>query len=379
MDGKKPCILIIDDNTDQIRADFAITMEDDVIANVLHPDEIKSTHLEGANLVLVDYRLDKWRKRDSQSSIAFQLRTGMALAVVLREYIDSNTGAIDNTTAFALHTAHLDDIRGRLPILTAEHVLARFNNLEWVFSKTEERRFEQMNILAKAVQRLHRTWPQNLEDSAKSMKKLLNLNEDAPWADRCWQEVRDSRIPAYEMSTGGYGIQFIRWMLHQIMPYPCFLWEKHWVAARLHISMDSLCRVVNGNSKLAQDLRKMRYSGMLADFLGGRWWRGALEDYVWELTQGNKTIAELLNSLKERADEDLESIVPNPAIVNLDVNFRPKNYFTTPLEAVRIQPDHWPAFADTAWMEIEDVKHKPENMAIVDPLDFAIFNSNNDG
>ena len=86
MDGKKPCILIIDDNTDQVRADFAITMEDDVIANVLHPDEIKSTHLEGANLVLVDYRLDKWRKRDSQSSVAFQLRTGMALAVVLREY-----------------------------------------------------------------------------------------------------------------------------------------------------------------------------------------------------------------------------------------------------------------------------------------------------
>lgn len=377
MDGTNPYILVIDDKPDEISSGIVANLEDDAQVTVLHPDDIESTHLQRANLVLVDYRLEEWPKRDNQASVAFKLKSGLSLAVVLREYID-NVNATDKTVAFALHTAYLQELRGWLPELTAEHVLASLNNLEWVFPKTGPRRFAQMVILAKAVQSLQRQWPQNVGDFTKSMKNLLKLDEAARWADRCWNDVRDCRIPNFEMPGRSYRIQFIRWMLHQVMPYPCFLWERHWVAARLHISLNSLGRVVNGHSQLAIDLEEMRYKGELADFLGHRWWRGALEDYVWNLTNGNMTNKNLLDSLNERADEYLESIEPNPAIVSLDENFRPKDEFTTPLEAVRIQPDHWPASADTAWMEIKDVIRQPASLAIVDPLDFAIINSDSD-
>jgi len=34
-------------------------------------------------------------------------------------------------------------------------------------------------------------------------------------------------------------------------------------------------------------------------------------------------------------------------------------------EAVRVQPDDWPPYADAAWMRIEDVADRPELRALV--------------
>ncbi len=133
INGTNPYILVIDDKPDEISGGIVANLEDDAQVTVLHPDDIESTHLQRANLVLVDYRLEEWPKRDNQASVAFKLKSGLSLAVVLREYID-NVNATDKTVAFALHTAHLQELRGWLPELTAEHVLARLNNLEWVFS-----------------------------------------------------------------------------------------------------------------------------------------------------------------------------------------------------------------------------------------------------
>ncbi len=361
----KPSILIIDDEPDKLRDQVALDVKDLAVNNVFHPQDIDISDLNNADLVLVDYRLEDWSERDDLSTISLQPANGMALAVVLREQVDQNEK--DKLTAFALHTAHLGDIQGRFSPETAQHVLARLNNLEWIFQKTNPNRYSQMLLLAEAVRRLPRQWS---EDSDLMVQQLLDMDKDDDSFERCWHDVKDCRVPIEELSDGGHRILFIRWLLHQVLPYPCFLWAKHWVAARLGISIESLREVLKGNSDLAEDLKAMRYSGILAGFLGERWWRSALEDYVWNLSGGHTADLQLLRDvLAQRAGMDLDPIDANPAVVCVDENWQPIDKFLSPMTAVTLYPDHWPSFADSAWMDIQTVRNKANLLPLVDPLD----------
>ena len=365
---EKPSILVIDDEPDKLRDQVALDVKDRAVNNVFHPQDIDISDLNNADLVLVDYRLEDWSERDDLSIISLQPANGMALAVVLREQVDENEK--DKLTAFALHTAHLGDIQGRFPPETAQHVLARLNNLEWIFQKKDPDRYNQMLLLAKAVQRIPGQWSEDSVDSTEMVKQLLAMDEDDESFERCWHDVKDCRVPVEELSEGGHSILFIRWLLHQVLPYPCFLWAEHWVAACLGISIEALREVLEGDSGLAKDLRSMRYSGILENFLGDRWWRGAIEDYAWNLVEGHTAnVQHLRDALAERAGMKLKSIAVNPAVVCVDKNWQPIDKFLSPMTAITLHPDHWPPFADPAWMDIETVRNDAALWPLVNPLD----------
>lgn len=363
---EKPSILVIDDKEQDSQA-AALGLADQATTTVVHPQDIEICQLENADLVLVDYQLDHWSERDAQPA-SLKPTTGIALATVLREQVDRSVNG--QLTAFALLTGRLDDIQGRLPSETAQHVLARMNNLEWTFQKHEKRRYEQMLLLADAMRKLPSQWPNDLDGSTATVRQLLAMDEDMNSFERCWQDAKDCRVPVDDLTEGEHGTLFVRWLLHQILPYPCFLWEAHWTAARLQISVKALRDVLIGTSPLAEDLCSMRYSGILAGFLGDRWWRGALEDYVWELA-GESGIEgqRFQDALNERARMNLEPIGVNPAVVGLDTQLSPTGNFLSPTTAVALRPDHWPSFADSAWMDIETVRDNPNLLSMVDPLD----------
>ena len=363
---EKPSILVIDDKPDPLNSQFALELDGRATTYVIHPQEVEMSHLDDVDLVLVDYRLDRWSERDDQT-VSLSPATGMALTVVLREHIDRSQN--NRLTAFALHTGRLREIRGRLSSETAQHVFARLNNLEWVFTKEEPCLYDQILLLADAVRQLPNEWPEDSDGSTSTVRRLLALDENASWSDRCWHDVLDCRVPIHELTAGKHGILFIRWLLHQVLPYPCFLWAEYWVAARLGITVDALREVLKGDSPLAKRLESMRYSGILAGFLGDRWWRGALEDYVWELAGGRGTEEQKLReALTKSAETELDSIDPNPATVCLDENLKPTG-FLSPMTAVTLRPDHWPPFADSAWMDIEKVRENLDLRSMVDPLD----------
>ena len=372
--SEKPSILVIDDKPDEMSSLISLGLNDRATNCALHPQDVDISDLEKADLVLVDYLLDNWPERDILSTISLQPTTGMALTTVLREQVDKNER--DRLTAFALHTARLEDIRGRFSPATAQHVFARLNNLEWIFPKSDPKRYRQMISLAEAVRRLPSQWP---NDAATMVRRLLAMDKEDESFGRCWQDVKDCRVPIDEMTDRGHGILFIRWMLHEVLPYPCFLWAEHWVAARLGISVDGLREVLAGNSGLAEALKTMRYSGILAGFLGDRWWRGTLEDYVWNLSGGHTADAQLLRDvLTKRAGMDLDLIDASPAVVCVDTDLQPTGQFLSPFNAVTLRSDHWPQFADPAWMDIETVREDPTLLSIVDPLDLHRI-SRNDG
>ena len=365
---EKPSILVIDDEPDELRNKFNLWLGEHAAPPVFHPQDVERSDLNNADLVLVDYALEYWSERDNLSPISLQPANGMALAVVLREQVDQNEK--DKLTAFALNTAHLREMKGRFSPATAQHVLARLNNLEWIFPKTNPDSYNQMLLLANAVRKLPGQWSEDSDDSISMVQQLLDMDKDDESFERCWHDVKDCRVPVEELSEGGHSILFIRWLLHQVLPYPCFLWAEHWVAARLGISIDALREVLEGDSDLAKDLESMLYSGILEGFLGNMWWRGAIEDYAWNLSEGHTAdVQHLRDVLSERAGMKLKPIDVNPAVVCVDKNWQPTDEFLSPMTAITLHPDHWPPFADPAWMDIETVQNDDTLLPLVNPLD----------
>ena len=365
--GTKPFMLVIDDEPDMLRSALATQWSDRMDFEVLHPADVEHRHLMRADLVLVDYKLEHWDERDSVDSVTCRPENGLALAAMLREYVDrlQQYGPV----AFALHTAHLSEAQGRMTLVeaSARHIVARFNNIEWVFPKTDEYRFKQIPLLADATKKLPLTWPTDRDMSADLARRLLNMDKTASWFNRCWRDVRECQPPIHELAQGSHGVLFLRWLLQQIMPYPCFLWDIHWVAARLYLRVEAVERVLTGESELAKELCSLRYSGILQNFLGDRWWRGALEDYIWDLCDGD--LGCLSARLNQKAGEDLEASDVDQPVVCIGPDLQPSERFVSAKDAVNLRPDQWPAFADSAWMDIETVRDNPDLRAMVDPLD----------
>ncbi len=371
----RPVILVVDDEPDKLRSSLKLAWENQARVTVRHPSDIEDNDLEQAHLILMDYRLDLWPERDTQPT-AFYVRTGMALATILREATDEIKP--DRFTAVALYTAHLHEASGRIRPPISRHVVARLNNLEWVFEKTDEKRFDQIVLMARAAQHLDSYWPADSDASEARARELLNIDAEVEWFARSWREVRECQPPIYQLATsaGGHrvtgsshGAFFFRWLLQHIFPYPCFLWDVNWVAARLRIQVNDLERLIASDCILARDLDQLRYTGLLAEFLGPRWWRTAIEDYVWKVGgQSSGHFGEFEDRLREKAGEHLEMVVPRDPVVCLDKDFQP-NGVASPQDAIRLRPDYWPPFADAAWMRIETVREDHELSAMVDPLD----------
>ncbi len=363
-------ILVVDDHPDELRGQLSLALDGRAHVKVRHPQDIERSDLTKAHLVLMDYRLDDWAERDCQH-VPFNVRTGMALAGILREIADTET--FDRPTAFALHTAHLRDASGRIRGPHSSHVVARLNNLEWVFEKGGSGQAAEQYYgayrLAKAVRCLQGDWPVTSQASEARTRDLLRLNDDTEWSCRAWREVRECRPPVHELGGARHRMLFLRWLLHQILPYPTFLWSVDWVAARLRVSVKDLESLMESECELARELERMKYRGILADFLGDRWWRTAVEDYVWRLGRDAAGgLTEFERQIRERAGGNLELLEVSDPVVCLNGECQPSGV-GSPHDAVRVRPDYWPPFADSAWMTIEAVRGDPELRAMVEPLD----------
>ena len=364
--ANKPVILVIDDEAYELRSGLANVLGSQVELMVRHPQDVEPEDLGRAHLVLMDYRIEDWPEREAQPT-AFNIRTGLALAAVLREAADERANG--RLTVVALHTGHLSDVRGRIKPPYSRHVVARLNNLEWVFEKRDPERHRGMVRLARSAQHLQGDWPAEPSASEARARELLRLDDESEWAERAWRDVRECQPPIYELGGGHLGVLFLRWLLHQILPYPCFLWDANWVAARLRLRVDDLERLVDSDCDLARDMEQLKYTGVLAGFLGDRWWRTAVEDYAWTLGgESSGRSGEFEDRLREKAGEAVELVSVRDPVICLDQDLQPRGV-ASPYDAVKLRPDHWPPFADAPWMKIQTVKSDRELRALVEPLD----------
>jgi hypothetical protein len=363
-EAQTPQVLIVDDRPDEQRsAAFNNLPAGSARFIVSHPTDVDSEALNDADLVLVDYVIDHWPERESVSQISLKPANGVALAALLREHSPGSA----RPTGFAIHTAQPDAL-WLSPAEPRRHLIARAYNLEWVFLKSNPSDVvRQATILANAIRSLPNEWPvNNHERTLAVITKLLGLgHEPTPiWTAAALADVEDCRPPMTELSERNHGLVFLRWLLHRILPYPCFLLDSHRIAARLRITHAALEHALD--TGLGKALETRQYKGILEGFLGKRWWRVAVEDWLWDLVDGvSLPAAELRAKLSQVAGVELAPSGSDTPVVCVDENYQTLPEAHTAAEVVRIQPDDWPLYASQAWATVELVRQHPRLRAIV--------------
>jgi hypothetical protein len=370
-------VLFLDDHPDEVTR-FVEALRGRVECTTCHPEEVTRENLAVATLILVDSRLDNWPERDQLPQIALQPLDGRALAAVLRAH--SETAREGRLTAFAVLTAHPEDYSHELLADNLEPSLARSNNLEWIFRKRSpiERVTKQIVILAQAVDLLPRKWPMDsLAETEALLVKLLDIKDERDWALRALSDAKKCQPPVRELSEWTHGMELLRWVLHRILPYPCFLWDYVRVAARLRMTPASLLRVLNSDTTLTRKLAECEYSGLAAQFLGNRWWRSGIESMLWDLTGGAPFDGSILREiLSQASDKRSEPSLQTDPIVCIDQNYRPMETFSDIGSSVRLMLDDWPSFADQPWTTIEVAKEHPALLAAVVEQDLEKLDPN---
>src|SRR5262249_10352439 len=150
---------------------------------VCDPDTVSVDLLDEADLVLVDYKLDKWVVNRNPLSLCHWAPNGIALTAVLQQHAMS----CDRPTAFAIHSAHLRELTEPFPPEPRVHLLARAYNLDWAFVKSPaggspSTTFEKAHILARAVAALPDKWPVGDPDRARERARgLLSVPTNEAW------------------------------------------------------------------------------------------------------------------------------------------------------------------------------------------------------
>jgi hypothetical protein len=129
MSSGKGVVLIIDDENGLSTQRLLGNSLDSIVR---HPNDVTTSDLKRANLVLVDFKLDHWPERDKQETPSFKPRDGIALIAVLRSNLHILKAA---PAAFALNSGMLDDLSAGGEWAGREHTIARSIDLEWVSAK----------------------------------------------------------------------------------------------------------------------------------------------------------------------------------------------------------------------------------------------------
>jgi hypothetical protein len=216
----------------------------------------------------------------------------------------------------------------------------------------------QVAALAKAVRALPIKWPDTPQKAKRAVDKLLGTPTQQLWGVRAAADVESCHPPIHAWAAATNGMAFMRWLLHQILPYPSFLWEDRYLAARLNVTVESLRQVFRSNSKARRAFAAPHYTGVLADFLGDRWWRAGVEHILWEWTDGNPFDATVVReAVRTHVSNSLEPLSFNRPVVCVDPrSFRPTDDAIDVINAVEITPDDWPTYAEQAWVRIENTK-----------------------
>lgn len=361
MKTRKARVLLIDDKSEWPEALSLILIQNGLSAMWRTPDDLEVDELYAADLVLVDLDLGDFATKTFPS---LEAPDGLAFSTLLRrqkKLIDPKAKPI----GFALVSGNVDELAAPFPSIKRIPLLSKQHNLEWIFRKENaEECARAVGSLACAIRDIPNNWGDGIQ-TFKEFSKPFGI-VGAKDVETCWTEIEKCHPPIYEITRWTHGLALVRWMLHTILYYPCFLWDENYVAARLRVSHASLIAALTESKKLQKLLAPARYEGFLKDFAGPRWWRHRIEALAWELTAGDSQNSELLRAaLVKKTGFAFDA---SPASVPFVCRDKDYSYVTESValaDAVRVQPDDWPPYADAAWMRIADVNGDAELRALV--------------
>lgn len=320
---------------------------------------------EGAELIITDWDLEGMAKQPS-----FLPEDGKALNEVLRAKGRKNP----ENPLYTIFTGRLNDIPDVEHHLNRPHILAQDLDADWVGSKDKGPEFRRQLLLLCNARRQLRENPVPPEQIAEYWRTLFDLPADLDWSEEALNDIDRFQPPVQHLYGSARDERiFLRWMTRLVFPYPTFLLDSYEVAIQLRLEPKGVDRsLAVETSGLSRALLALRYKGILAGFAGKRWWRVGVADWLWRLVDGNPYDRERMGQALVTLSGDQVTLLDqqDPVLVR-DERGRPKedDLVVDASQAVRIQPDEWPASAPWPWARISTVRKDPILRAIVLPDD----------
>jgi hypothetical protein len=363
----KPAILFVDDRAHELSHTVRLAFSQQCAVDIQDPEELRKSAVLNADLILVDFDLADWHAavKDDESDEPIARRApqdGLALIAQLRSI--GETVSRPRPTAYAIDTAQRGKLPGGQSWEGAPHLLARALGVEWVFEKGVIDSSDQVVDLAKAARLLPRSWPKAAPRATRALHQLLGLDSNAKWSMRAAEQMSSCEPPLQETAVATRGLSILRWMLHGVLPYPTFLIDDRILALRLGVSSPSLRLTLQNNTAFERMLAPAAYKGILARFLGNRWWRAGVDSIVWNRTKGSADAIKLTDDLISRFPT-LDSLALSHPVPLLDDRLRPSDAVAEVTSAVEVRPDGWPTYAERAWVALEDVIDNDQLRALV--------------
>lgn len=351
-----PHLLIVDDEPGRHDLAAAHAREQGVQVTVLDPHDVTEDDLDGVDLVCVDEFLgNDWKQsvhRTAASLVALHNEDGIAVAAALRSRARLNVGEGQPGFGVALLTADLDTLSEGLPRTFQEPLTASQHDLEWVFQFAEgsAANLPRMIELAAAFRSARDAATAFAQDSGTGWLSL----PDAHWADTARGHVDDCRPPAHQLSVSTHGRSFLRWLAQRVLPYPTFLLDAEHSANLLGITAASFDQLTA--SAVMKEVAAA-YDGPLGDtFLGPRWWRAGLQQLLLDAQSSQwEPAPERAFALREHTGLNLTALSAEQAVIAHSFDGTVLSIDTEASEAVRIQIDGWPLYADDPWARVCDV------------------------
>jgi hypothetical protein len=346
--SQRPYVLLVDDKPDDEARGIAQQLQImGVDAESVHPADLMDDHLMKADLLLVDYELDQSNWDQSDLPLANQCENGWALSSTLRWKISKHDHRPTPAT-IALLTNQIGDALDPFSTVDSHSVVASLNGIEWVFDKREAD-LAPIKILSEASLHLRSGLERAQLEAAIAM----------PSGTAHWADLLSSGIPVSELLRWHDGVAVIRWLLQRVFPYPCFLIDEHFVAARLGIAVRNVEALLARGGELGRAIDAAMYRGVLAGFSGRRWWSRSIEDALWGLTEGRSTslliVRELVAKELELSIAEITEGGLSP-VVTLDESLAAQSILSDAADCMRVRPNYWPSYAADAWARVEDVK-----------------------
>ncbi|TQK71661.1 hypothetical protein [Nocardioides sp. SLBN-35] len=357
----KPTIYLVDD--DDQKGQALDLSRHGVDAQWLYPIEITQSHLRAATLLAVDEYFNLRARTDNEDwdlptglPVAVVPPDGLALAAVLRsatvELSDRSKGPIGIT----MRTSNLAQLAQGLPKAVRQPLVAAQYDLEWAVTKENEDGVDPNQQLAALATALH-TYPTDWETGPTDVGlKWLDIPAE-PWAHTARRQVLACRPPMNTTTKNRHHLAWLRWLAQRALPFPTFVVSDIYAATALGITVDSFrAAQTNLASGLGQLLAAVIYNGPLAGLQTTRYWRAGIHHIAASAVEDPSDADDALevgHALAE-AHPDLVPLGLDDPVVVVDDQYYPADQPVERVDATRLAPDYWPAFADSAWATAAD-------------------------
>jgi hypothetical protein len=340
-------ILLVDDDPNRLRG-LRTALQGLASVALRTPEDVQSDDLETVDLISVDEFLGaEWSGViDTTPSLSLRNEDGLAVAAAFR----SQARASKLNYAVSLHTGALEQLARGLPRRMQEPLTAYQHDLDWVFDFASENLSGRLVQLAQAVRSATVHAGSLPRDFGSSWLQVPNSH----WHDTAREQIEDCRPPAHALAENTHGRSYLRWLAQRILPFPTFLLSREYCANLLGITVESFDRLLGHPLVIQQE---PQYRGPLDAFLGPRYWRAAIQQLLvdcgveqWDSPKSK------VPALSDFYGATLEALTSEQPVVAYDLDAEVASIDLDASDAVRVQVDGWPLYADDAWAAIDDVK-----------------------